>query len=183
MLKISFFAGILKVNHENSRIRIQDPYPGSGSESGSISQRHGSADPDPTQNGMDPQHCFQADLIWCDGTFKTLFWSMIKSIDYPSYLTISKRIHAIKNLLCLLILFDIPFCVLLFSERLLATSHWPEDINGERSFRGQIPSFAPVGSGVERLQGRRRLWFQAVFRIRIRIHRIHLFWASRIRIH
>ena len=124
---------------------------------------------------MDPQHCFQADLIWCDGTFKTLFWSMIKSIDYPSYLTISKRIHAIKNLLCLLILFDIPFCVLLFSERLLATSHWPEDINGERSFRGQIPSFAPVGSGVERLQGRRRLWFQAVFRIRIRIHRIHLF--------
>jgi hypothetical protein len=32
-----------------------------GSESGSISQRHGSADPDPdsdpTQNVMDPQHC------------------------------------------------------------------------------------------------------------------------------
>jgi hypothetical protein len=33
---------------------------GSGSEfgSGSISQRHGSADPDPHQNVMDPQHCF-----------------------------------------------------------------------------------------------------------------------------
>jgi hypothetical protein len=30
---------------------------GSGSESGSISQRHGSADPDPHQNVMDPQHC------------------------------------------------------------------------------------------------------------------------------
>jgi hypothetical protein len=34
---------------------------GSGSESGSISQRHGSADPDPDpdphQNVMDPQHC------------------------------------------------------------------------------------------------------------------------------
>jgi hypothetical protein len=34
---------------------------GSGSESGSISQRHGSADPepdsDPPQNVMDPQHC------------------------------------------------------------------------------------------------------------------------------
>jgi hypothetical protein len=31
----------------------------SGSESGSICQRHGSADPDPDphQNGMDPQHC------------------------------------------------------------------------------------------------------------------------------
>jgi hypothetical protein len=29
---------------------------GSGSASGSISQRHGSADPDPNQNVMDPQH-------------------------------------------------------------------------------------------------------------------------------
>ncbi len=27
--------------------------------SGSISQRHGSADPDPHQNVMDPQHCSQ----------------------------------------------------------------------------------------------------------------------------
>jgi hypothetical protein len=35
--------------------RIQDPDPGSGSESGSIWQRHGSADPDPDphQNVMD----------------------------------------------------------------------------------------------------------------------------------
>jgi hypothetical protein len=32
---------------------------GSGSESGSISQRHGSVDPDPYQNVMDPQHCFK----------------------------------------------------------------------------------------------------------------------------
>jgi hypothetical protein len=32
-----------------------------GSASGSISQRHGSADPDPDphQNVMDPQHCLQ----------------------------------------------------------------------------------------------------------------------------
>jgi hypothetical protein len=29
---------------------------GSGSASGSISQRHGSADPDPHQNVMDPYH-------------------------------------------------------------------------------------------------------------------------------
>jgi hypothetical protein len=29
---------------------------GSGSESRSISQRHGSADPDPHQNVMDPEH-------------------------------------------------------------------------------------------------------------------------------
>jgi hypothetical protein len=28
--------------------------------SGSISQRHGSADPDPHQNVMDPQHCLKA---------------------------------------------------------------------------------------------------------------------------
>ncbi len=32
---------------------------GSGSASGSISQMHGSADPDPHQNVMDPQHCWQ----------------------------------------------------------------------------------------------------------------------------
>jgi hypothetical protein len=46
------FVGILKVNDEKA---------GSGSRSGSISQRHGSAgpdsDPDPHQNVMDPQHC------------------------------------------------------------------------------------------------------------------------------
>jgi hypothetical protein len=30
-----------------------------GSGSGSISQRHGSADPDPHQNVMDPEHCGQ----------------------------------------------------------------------------------------------------------------------------
>jgi hypothetical protein len=32
---------------------------GSGSASGSISQRHGSADPDPHQNVIDPEHCFR----------------------------------------------------------------------------------------------------------------------------
>jgi hypothetical protein len=37
--------GHIKVKDENSRIRI----PG-------ISQRHGSADPDPHQTAMDPQH-------------------------------------------------------------------------------------------------------------------------------
>jgi hypothetical protein len=41
VLKNLFFAGTLKVNDENSRIRIQDPGSGSGSESGSgsISQK------------------------------------------------------------------------------------------------------------------------------------------------
>jgi hypothetical protein len=50
-VKNSFFAGILKVNDENSRIRIQDPDP-------NPSQKHGSEDPDPDppQNGMDPEH-------------------------------------------------------------------------------------------------------------------------------
>ena len=43
VLKNLFFAGILKVNDENSRIRIQDP----------------DADPDPPQNVMDPQHCLK----------------------------------------------------------------------------------------------------------------------------
>ncbi len=46
-----FFVGVLKVYDDNS---------GSGSESGSISQMHGSAeaDPDPHQNVIDPQHWF-----------------------------------------------------------------------------------------------------------------------------
>jgi hypothetical protein len=44
------FVGVLKVSDEIA---------GSGSESGTISQRHGSADPDPSphQNVMDPEHC------------------------------------------------------------------------------------------------------------------------------
>ena len=44
---------------------------GSGSESGTISQRHGSEDPDPDQpqNVMDPQHC-------------PLLWELLITIDY-----------------------------------------------------------------------------------------------------
>ncbi len=45
------FVGVLKVNNENSWIRIRR------SGSGSISQMHGSAYPDPYQNVMDPHHC------------------------------------------------------------------------------------------------------------------------------
>jgi hypothetical protein len=41
-----FFVGVLSVT------KIAGPGPIS------ISQRHGSADPDPNQNGMDPEHCF-----------------------------------------------------------------------------------------------------------------------------
>ena len=43
-----------------------------GSES--ISQRHGSADPDPHQNVMDPQHWFEASAKKCkEKTDDTLF--------------------------------------------------------------------------------------------------------------
>ncbi len=35
----------------------------SGPGSGSISQMHGSADPDPHQNVMDPQHCLKVVLL------------------------------------------------------------------------------------------------------------------------
>ncbi len=34
-----------------------------GSGSGSISQKHGSADPDPYQNVMDPQHWYLGDIL------------------------------------------------------------------------------------------------------------------------
>jgi hypothetical protein len=42
---------------------------GSRTESGSISQRHGSADPDldPHQNVMDPEHCWKPIIIILNG--------------------------------------------------------------------------------------------------------------------
>ncbi len=52
MLKNWFVVGILKVNDENSKIWIQDPDPNPDP------RRHGSADPDPHQNVMDPEHWF-----------------------------------------------------------------------------------------------------------------------------
>ena len=39
-------------------MKVEETVSASGSGSGSISQRHGSADPDPHQNVMDPQHSF-----------------------------------------------------------------------------------------------------------------------------
>jgi hypothetical protein len=39
-------------------MKIEGSAFGSGPESGFISQRHGSADPDPHQNVMDPEHCW-----------------------------------------------------------------------------------------------------------------------------
>jgi hypothetical protein len=44
-------------------IKIKGSGSESASESGSISQRHGSADPDPNQNVMDPQDWWQVPVI------------------------------------------------------------------------------------------------------------------------
>ncbi len=53
-LKKKNFFFILQVTEDRSRIRT-----GGASRSGSISQRHGSADPDPHKNVRDPQHWLQ----------------------------------------------------------------------------------------------------------------------------
>ena len=50
MLKNKFFAGILKVNDQNSRIRIQDP------------------DPDPLVRGMDPRIRIHPKMSWIRNT-------------------------------------------------------------------------------------------------------------------
>jgi hypothetical protein len=57
-----FFFGVLNVNDENSRIRIRIR------QSGFISQRHGSVDPDPDlhQNAMGPEH-------WLRGRWHKIF--------------------------------------------------------------------------------------------------------------
>ncbi len=47
-------------------MKIEGSGSASGSESGSITQRHGSADPDPDphQNVMDPEHCWTVFCRW-----------------------------------------------------------------------------------------------------------------------
>jgi hypothetical protein len=50
-------------------------------ESGSISQRHGSADPDPSQNVMDPQHWLQ----WYKSTDPYPYQSVTVSLFYNIY--------------------------------------------------------------------------------------------------
>ena len=57
----------MKVNNENNRIRI--------------SQRHGSADPDPPQNVMDPQHCLKHIVAFLPVFFKTISCSLYSSPD------------------------------------------------------------------------------------------------------
>ncbi len=48
---------LLKISFLLASWRPMTKIAGSGSVSGSISQKHGSEDPDPPQNVMDPEHC------------------------------------------------------------------------------------------------------------------------------
>jgi hypothetical protein len=61
-----------------------------GSASGSISQRHGSADPDPHQNVMDSQHCFEGTKAFLNGRKPSLF----VNFDQFPFSWILIRIHS-----------------------------------------------------------------------------------------
>jgi hypothetical protein len=57
-----------------------------GSESESISQRHGSVDPDPLQNVMDPQHCCIVFVLKMVGFENYCFGVNIgKKVNEPGY--------------------------------------------------------------------------------------------------
>jgi hypothetical protein len=74
--------------------------------SGSISQKHGSADPDPDQNVTDPQHCFfqpgQEDTIFENNVFSNL-----KAI-IPALITMTHRLYIV---LCWKALHKVPIRV------------------------------------------------------------------------
>jgi hypothetical protein len=53
---------------------------GSRSESGFISQRRGSTDPDPHQNVMDPQHCFLLFPKYCGKFFYTFLYIKFRHV-------------------------------------------------------------------------------------------------------
>jgi hypothetical protein len=65
-VKKLFFPGILKVNDENSRIRIQDPDPNPD-----LSEAV-DPDPDPHQNVMDPERCRKELILRRDEALKDL---------------------------------------------------------------------------------------------------------------
>ncbi len=62
---------VLKDIDENSRIRSRI-----------ISQRHGSADPDPYQNVKDPQHCWEGTLRRCVAKLVAFRDFRKSSLDY-----------------------------------------------------------------------------------------------------
>jgi hypothetical protein len=54
-------------------VNVPSKIAGSGSESGSISQKHGSEDPDPPQNVMDPEH-------WLEDE-RGFYWSLNEKLE------------------------------------------------------------------------------------------------------
>ena len=98
-MKNLFFAAILKVNDENSRIRIQDPDPNldplvSGMDPRirihpkmlwirNSGQGYGSANPDSYQNFMDPQQCSKklTHLFAIMETEKTDLYNVLVTFD------------------------------------------------------------------------------------------------------
>jgi hypothetical protein len=69
---------------------------GSGSESGSISQRHGSADPDPHQNVMDPEQCFQE--YYLKWRVLEFFLGLLLHFGYQAVFLISKFLGLVVGL-------------------------------------------------------------------------------------
>ncbi len=69
-----------------------------GSGSGSISQRHGSADPDPHQNVMDTEHCWAADLLI--GQVQLKLPSLLLLARWLSLQLLQHRDHSILSSCC-----------------------------------------------------------------------------------
>jgi hypothetical protein len=61
-------------------LKVSGEIAGSGYEFGSISQRYGSADPDPYQNFMDPQHCGSVNGLALLVRIRTAFPLQIRSV-------------------------------------------------------------------------------------------------------
>ena len=64
-----------------------------GSESESISQRHGSADPDPHQNVMDPLHCLEEVKKFFSAT-------VLKCMYFERHQTCERTLIAVWTLFC-----------------------------------------------------------------------------------
>jgi hypothetical protein len=62
-----------------------------GSESGSISQRHGSADPDPHKNVMDPQHwvllLYKVYIVEMNAgaPYSLTYWLIVKALAWVTF--------------------------------------------------------------------------------------------------
>ncbi len=131
-----------------------------GSGSGSSSQRHGSADPDPHQNVMDPQHGYVL-------TVYAVLW-------YGRYPTVSRVRRNFLNLI-----FSFPIGILDFCRQRIITRNrcicsvvfWTSPKRGGSPFQSSKPLKVRRGGGeANRIEaGYRTGHFYAVFRIRFRI--------------